>query len=282
MAAVINSRPIGLPGRSRRLFVHAYYLWFAIGCSSTYSIILLHFLRLHNSRSYTHERKAAKTDKTAKSGLLSKHRNYSHHNCYYFTGIGDHPCVNVTTAVAAWAIPASSEVNVFFYQNDIPFGGIHSVPDYSWVEVMRWKKSKGPGEKPGSAYGTWFFGMPGSGVFVNVGRTLRFSNRTEAGARLKSAAREAGFRDKRQAGNVGAFDDWFYCMGARKLGFDSVWVEVDDAWYLNHSSSLRRGQTEMVFCGMNGTATLCTSYPLQQRDNQPCSCNETEPYLTCI
>lgn len=282
MAAFIGGRPIGLPGRSRRLFVHAYYLWFAMGCSCTCSIILLHFLRLDNSRSYQHEQKAAKTDKTAKSGLLSKHRNYSHHNCYYFTGRGDRPCVKGTTAVRAWAIPASSEVNVFFYQNDIPFGGIHSVPDYSWVEVMRWKNFTGPHEKPGSVYGTWFFGMPGSGVFVNVGRALRFSNRTEAGARLKSAAQEAGFRDKRQAENVGASDDWFYCIGARKLGFDSVWFEVDDAWYVKHSSSLRRGQTELVFCGMNGTATLCTSYPLRQRDNQPCSCNETEPYLTCI
>ena len=214
----------------------------------------------------------------AKSGLLSKHRNHSHHNCYYFTGSGDRPCTNGTTAVTTWALPASSEVNVFFYQNDIPFDGIHSIPDYSWVEVMRWKHFIGPHEITGSAYGTWFFGMPGSGIFVNVGKALRLSNRDEAKARLRSTALEVHKFDARRDGHP---DDWFYCIGASKLGFDSVWVETDDAWYTNHSSLLRRGQTELVLCGMNGTSTLCPSYPLQQRDNQPCSCNEMEPYLTC-
>ena len=222
----------------------------------------------------------------AKSGLLLKHRNHSHHNCYYFTGRGDRPCTNGTTAVTTWALPASSEVNVFFYQNDIPFDGIHSIPDYSWVEAMRWKHFHGPHEQAGAAYGTWFFGMPGSGIFANVGKALRFSNRDEAKARLRSTALEAGFRNINQAGNhqAGHPDDWFYCMGASKLGFDSVLLETDDAWYTNHSSLLRRGQTELVLCGgtgMNGTSRLCPSYPLQQRDNQPCSCNEMRPYLTC-
>eukprot|EP00547_Thalassionema_nitzschioides_P010657 CAMPEP_0194257592 /NCGR_PEP_ID=MMETSP0158-20130606/39415_1 /TAXON_ID=33649 /ORGANISM="Thalassionema nitzschioides, Strain L26-B" /LENGTH=217 /DNA_ID=CAMNT_0038996693 /DNA_START=39 /DNA_END=689 /DNA_ORIENTATION=+ len=129
---------------------------------------------------------------TSKAGglqkqLLSRYRNLSHPNCYYFTGLGDRPCVcptsnpDDTPPPKTWGIPASSEVNVFYYQNDIPFD-LDIVEDHSWVEVMRWKEWAGKdrqGDGDGGRYGTWFFAMPGSGISVNIGKAIRFSNRKE-------------------------------------------------------------------------------------------------------
>ena len=213
-----------------------------------------------------------------KAGLLSKHRNVSHHNCYYFTGLGDRPCVCLPVSMVkpkAWAKPASSEVNVFIYQNDVPFGGVHSIADHSWIEVMRWKNFVGP-NGDGGQYGTWFYAMPGSGIHVNIGNALRFSNRTEAEIRLKPDG-------PRIKGALGAPDDWYYCIAAHRLGYDTVMIDSDDSSYVKHSSGLKRGQVELTVCGdtLNNTNTLCPSFEVRTADNQACNCDEAQSYLTC-
>ena len=47
-------------------------------------------------------------------------------------------------------------------------------PDHRWVEVLR----LGIDFQEGGLYGCWFFASPGSGVFLNLGRSLRATNRS--------------------------------------------------------------------------------------------------------
>ena len=160
---------------------------------------------------------------------------------------------------------------------------------------MRWKKFDGPSDD-GGRYGTWFFAMPGSGIFVNIGKAIRFSNRKKAnilkpekrdrrkGAKKLSTAKHR----ERLGGTLGTPKDWFYCIGARQLGYDTVIVSTDDAWYLKHHSGIKRNQLEVTICGdMNNTNTLCpTSFELRTNMvhgnySERCICDEAQPYLTC-
>lgn len=63
----------------------------------------------------------------------------------------------------------------------------------------------------GARYGCWFWPMPGSGIFVNVGRTLVFESRRAAAAEFD---RIFGF---------GKHDNSF-AHSARLLGFDSLQI----------------------------------------------------------
>ena len=82
-------------------------------------------------------------------------------------------------------------------------------PDHSWVEVMR-----EPDDREGQGYGCWFYPlMPpfarGSGVHMNLGRSLVFRTRREAMQALR---------------RPGTIDDAKWASEARRQGYDSVQV----------------------------------------------------------
>ena len=107
----------------------------------------------------------------------------------------------------------------------------------------------------GSQCGTCFFAIPGSGIHVNIGNALRFSNRTEVENRLKPDS-------PRLEGELVASYDWCYCIAAHRIRYDTIMIASNYSWHVKHSSGLKRGQVELIVCGdiLNDTNTLCSSF----------------------
>jgi hypothetical protein len=128
-------------------------------------------------------------------------------------------------------------VNKFFYQDSSSFSGPHSIPDYDWVEVMRWGDFYGPYNAcDGGESGIWFFIMPGSGVKVNIGRSIRLPSAGEAFKFFKNKA-------KKEINH-----EMFFCPIVLQLGYDSFMYATDNDWWIHHASGIKRNQTELAIC----------------------------------
>lgn len=185
------------------------------------------------------------------------------HDCFQLSGLGDSPCGS-----RRWA---HNEGQLIYNPQ---FQGTHrnwENPDHSWMEVTRWQIPCTPPEIhcDMNGYGCWFFVTPGSGVFVNVGRSLRRSSRDEVDHLLN-------------AGNNGT-----WCQRALELGYDSIQVGTETSNYVHHSSgSKKRDQTELVICSGGCQSNLCSLCPpIEMRSGvngaSPCKCNEDSGILNC-
>ena len=105
-------------------------------------------------------------------------------------------------------------------------------------------------------YGCWYFVAPGTGVSVNIGRSLSFDSRQHASDYFDTMS------DNARWNGMGWSDDTAWCTVALERGFDSIQVNVDSAPYVHHESRTDRGMVELVVCsGRCATEELCGSCP---------------------
>lgn len=155
-------------------------------------------------------------------------------------------------------------------------------PSGAWVEVMHVTMGWFGEHKQGSGrwYGCWFWPLSGSGVWVNVGRTLVAGNAYDANRLLRN---ESSSRDN------------FFANGTRALGFDSLQILRGQGNY-GGSKSRYHMRTEPAFeivvasGGCDGSsethqeARACVPLPLRAgwSAERPCSCDESAtPFINC-
>ena len=223
--------------------------------------------------------------------------------CFALGGEGDVACSRIQsgdqTRKTTWPPWASNE-GVLLY-NPLYRGGRPRYQAHSWAEVTRWpaacrrdswqcegltvmsqnywRQGDSWADTP-RAYGCWFFLAPGSGIFVNTGRTVFFENRDDASQFFGVAS------DKAQRDGNAAADDTGWCSEAVRRGIDSIQVNVHS--YLKPDSGLDRGLVELVVCNERcATEELCGACPpLELRTGAaagtPCSeCDERGGMLNC-
>ena len=121
-------------------------------------------------------------------------------------------------------------------------------------------------------YGCWFYGRArGSGVFVNVSRSLRFLDRTRAARYFGLAVPGPG--DTAHAYHPG---DKLWCTLALQQGYDTIQV----------AQSHRRGSYEIVACrgcehDRNTGVCPPSSLPLIAAGGRECACDDASSILNC-
>ncbi|KAG8457568.1 hypothetical protein KFE25_003722 [Diacronema lutheri] len=135
------------------------------------------------------------------------------------------------------------------------------------------------------AYGCWFFVAKGTGVWVNVGRSLRVDSRDQLAPRLGTRPPV----DDAHTPRIGSFllgEDTHWCTRALQLGYDSIQV----AGALGGTTAGFVGRSELVVCaGACGThRDLCGACPPPSvelrtgvRAERPCACDPLLPILNC-
>lgn len=192
-------------------------------------------------------------------------------------------------------------------------------PDHSWTEVMRvstsvespwqeglsfaWAAHNEAAERRAAAiggrdsrhalyrleapvpFGCWFFTAKGTGVWANVGRSLRADSREHASALLNASAPVLS-TDAPRVGNFLLGQDTHWCSRALELGFDSIQVATSHGG----GSANFLGRSELVLCsGPCAThANLCGGCPPSGvelraglRADRPCVCDPLLPLLNC-
>ena len=153
--------------------------------------------------------------------------------------------------------------NRTFYEND------------SWVEVMRVTTGDPEGFRPddGYPYGCWFWPMPGSGIFINIGRSLR-ANSTRHAVDILGIPRH----------------DLYFAPTTRAAGFDSLQVLMGQV-NLGGSRSQYHVVTGPTFeliiangaCMTESVEGACPPVELRTGWNAslPCICSDDSPILNC-
>jgi hypothetical protein len=172
-------------------------------------------------------------------------------SCYFFSGSGDFDCcTSPLNTNGAFARRLGQLIYNPHYQ---PRGeGLIPAPSHTWVEVTRWpnrclpklmstangrgKATLCDGRIDNQSYGVWFFAAGGSGVWLNVGRTLFGPSRSRT-ARYLCAAAPAYARRCLHDPN-GVRDDW-WCSAALHAGYDSIHF-FSGSSYVRHASGARR------------------------------------------
>eukprot|EP01041_Mallomonas_annulata_P005262 gene5262-10530_t len=139
--------------------------------------------------------------------------------------------------------------------------------DYEWAEVIRESTlCRFPGRninegysrglsKKGQAvmpYGCWFNRYRGSGIFVNVGKSISATSR-------KDLTLQFGIRDCENATSLNCreINDNMYCTFALKLGYDSIQVDSFEEF-----GAYNKRRPELVICsGKCATVPFNTSCP---------------------
>ena len=152
--------------------------------------------------------------------------------------------------------------NRTFYAND------------SWVEVMRVESTVTPeGNFHGYPYGCWFWPMPGSGIFINIGKSLRAQGTGHA-VDVLGIPRH----------------DLYFANATRAAGFDSLQVLMGQTNLGGHKSRfhVQTGHTFEIIIA-NGACMTETIYgacaPMELRTgwdaSLPCNCSNDSPILNC-
>ena len=194
-----------------------------------------------------------------------------------------------------------SYVDHFLRQHIIPFRNsdvVNPHNDYEWVEVQRSKNmclfhfvtyrggevyrnlsSKyfeglsygwpaGVNEfnkRTLQPYGCWFYMLRGSGMYVNIGKTLVALNRTDAMIKM-------GINT-----NQSSSADYHFCRRLIERGYDSLQI----------FNSLDPHHSELVICtgGCITTKVASACVPIEVRTGwnatKPCNCNDSYPILNC-
>ena len=120
------------------------------------------------------------------------------------------------------------------------------------------------------AYGCWFnWNAFGSGIFVNVGRSLRARRRSEASRLLNATCPDPPHC-------YGGSMDFLWCTLASRLGYDTIQVQ-------NSHAEL---SSELIVCGkgcatvrLNGTCP--PGVALRDASGAACNCSEASARLNC-
>lgn len=182
--------------------------------------------------------------------------------------------------------------------------------DHSWVEVTRIAERSffpRPKKREGGALGCWFFAAAGSGVFFNVGRSLRATRREDLTAALNMTSdvlHQAGVDRRYLELYPYGIDPLGLCERAAARGYDSlqIWDEdakghrLETARYPNGLPHLTKlWEHEVVSCNPDCLASApvdaaghdsngpCTRLPLRTGvdASRPCACNDARPVLNC-
>ena len=159
----------------------------------------------------------------------------------------------------------------------------HFFDDNTWVEVIRVRMGALLAE--GGTYGCWFWPVRGSGIFVNVGRSLRAANKA-------AAAKELG---------TPPHDD-FFANATRARGFSSLQLKAGGPQYGGKSSRFHTKTlpmfelfltgpgcvedegTELVWRSQRKLMGACVPLPTRTGWNasRPCRCSDdASPILNC-
>ena len=229
--------------------------------------------------------------------------------CWRQSGLGDRPCGSRPAFAYAYLESLGrrnfTEDLILYNSRFIPPTAsrqpLWNHSDGSWVEVTRWASkcalhpsvmrcdgrqpatmSRG-GQKTGPwTYGCWFFLVGrGTGVYVNVGRSMRFQSRAHL-------SRHFGLQDR--------FSNYYqpdfeWCKHALKLGYDSILVGSENSSTWRPQSRLgelpEHSQAELVICsGQCNERRACDACPpVEMRTGiaaqLPCACDPRTPILNC-
>ena len=121
-------------------------------------------------------------------------------------------------------------------------------------------------------YGCWFWHAKGTGVFVNVGRSLRVANRCDAHKALGISRLNGSAVDAWCDNPPG---DRLYCERARKRGYDSIQIAQSHGIH----------SPELIMCsGKCMTQTImgaCPPLDMQDASGQKCKCEEDRGAINC-
>ena len=162
------------------------------------------------------------------------------------------------------------------YPDGTPFaeGASRGFPDDTGEGVHRGDYGFAPEATNSSAdlfpYGCWLFPARGSGVFVNVGRTLVVSTRRDAHTALGIPCSRSNF---------GCYHpgDKLYCTRAMARGYDSIQI-------MRGRGGLRRA--ELLLCtGCTAEPVRGACLPVETRTGThaqaPCKCDPSRPIINC-
>mmetsp|Transcript_68313 Transcript_68313/g.152483 ORF Transcript_68313/g.152483 Transcript_68313/m.152483 type:complete len:291 (+) Transcript_68313:394-1266(+) len=162
-------------------------------------------------------------------------------------------------------------------------------PAHTWIQVIRIAEAHfypSPKRREGGNLGCWFFAAAGSGVFLNTGRTLRATNRTNLAVAL----------------NMSVPGSWTYrldgagfCGRAAALGYDTVQIldekynEQTHLWHRARRVSPRTKfyEHEIISCSPSCldpvTRGPCTTLPLRTglHAEKLCACDDRSAILNC-
>eukprot|EP01041_Mallomonas_annulata_P011613 gene11613-24313_t len=210
---------------------------------------------------------------------------------------------NVTTSISTNNIQmtyANQEVDiisprnhVFKYRCHFKATGFTSpstfYKSYEWAEVIRLSSEclQPPGREncsdegyssgwemkgPKIAYGCWFLRLSGSGIFVNVGKTIVSRTREELMRKLNI---------KQCVDDPSPYcPEKEFCTKAIEKGYDSIQLDIHPASKII--------ETELIICsGQCSTVTFNTSCPpgVELRTglgaSRPCTCDDSLPIINC-
>ncbi len=164
------------------------------------------------------------------------------------------------------------------------------VPDHTWLEVFRWKRS-GEGHK---SYGYWYVPAAGSGVWLNVGRSVSDPNKRSLALRLLSEYQQRfgplppSSEVTREAIDGGGSVPIAYV--GRRLGFTSVQMVHQPSLSVElvacDALSLHEAQMQahMMLRPLDiAPGGACGEAPLRsgQRAEAYCSCEAAAGFLHC-
>eukprot|EP01041_Mallomonas_annulata_P002004 gene2004-3898_t len=242
------------------------------------------------------------------SFFLSDPSTSSYFNCIY--GPNTNPTKvnrNNIDMIYGWnnidlILPYNKYMYKFTYMSPIGKENFRVYKDYEWAEVSRSQTgTRDEGYSSGlipnkSAkkfpYGCWFHRYGGSGIFINVGKTIAAKTRKELMTKLKISGCEN--------------DNYFnchredeFCIAALKQGYDSIQVDLisydEGHYYANfeigsqrHHGSLKFREPELILCsGKCATVTFSTACPpgVELRTgldaSKPCHCDDSFSTLNC-
>lgn len=203
--------------------------------------------------------------------------------CYRFTGHGDRPCDETDVPFWYGLWPrwfywlthwSWSRVDA---HNPVVYADTAAVPvrllDDAWVEVLRYSSHVHEFGTDGGDYGVWHYFAKGSGVSVNLGKSVRFDDKSKA---IEWSRPHAVPCD-------GCAADSFLCAAARAHGYDSVIARRD--FRAKHTSGTDHDLIEIILCHHGGTQEVACARGIEYRLGDgihECTCNASRELLGCI
>ena len=222
--------------------------------------------------------------------------------CYRWTGSGDRPCETprapLIYGLAPWLYPNIPPIiflrywswskgdahNPYVYNRTSPLS--YSFPDNSWVEVVRFAAHTSYVGSDGAGYGLWFWIVPGSGVRVNIGNSIRFVDKRLAVQWSKQVAGNAQLNcTSTGSASCTEHDDIFFCAAARLRGYDSI-ITRRHFIKMAHLSGQPSDMLELILCPPEEPSEQKTACPsmlaYQTAGGGDCTCNPEGELLSCM
>ena len=205
--------------------------------------------------------------------------------------VGDHQWAQVTRLRSQCIIPEEDSVAGYSGGPDLRhnyteglstgFPLDHGLPAYSFFPEAASPTSVWP-------YGCFYFMHVDSGIYVNVGRSLRVETR-------RHAHRFLGIPCNVSASSTCdvAPGDKLYCTMARRKGYDSIQIRHAHAFREKAKRGARSNRllsrnvlhSELVSCSPGCTtrplAQTCPHQPMVDRRNHTCRCSDAHSLLNC-